>query len=170
MTEASDSIPLASIAEPGGLEDVQINNIKLQREVRAISSKYTKLLKNTVNTREHRATLEDFFFDCIEEVKKIISGRKNIGKVELADFRSSDKLSVLLRLLAREEIVQAVHQIVFRGPKTQSQDRQHPQKKPNVFGAGSPEDLLPSLQPETNQRKSRAHQRAQRANNDHSFS
>lgn len=136
MTEVSDSVPLVSIAEPGGLEDVQINNIKLQREVRAISSKYTKLLKNTVNTREHRATLEDFFFDCIEEVKKIISGRKNIGKVELADFRSSDKLSVLLRLLAREEIVQAVHQIVFRGPKTQSQDRQHPQKKPNVFGAG----------------------------------
>lgn len=47
MTEVSESVPVAPIRR-SGLEDMQISNIKLQREVQTINKKYTRLLKSTV--------------------------------------------------------------------------------------------------------------------------
>lgn len=115
MTEPGDSIQIGKPADfPLPLASIEARNIKLEKEVRAINHKYTALLKNTVNVRDHRTTLEDFFFNCIEEVKKVIAGRKRVVHTDLNDFRSDDKLNLLLKLLGRDEIVQAVYQVVFK--------------------------------------------------------
>lgn len=67
-----------------------------------MNSKYSKLLKDTVDRETGRTELEDFFFNCIQEVKKEICSRRKTLSCDFKDFRHDDKVKVLLTLLTHE--------------------------------------------------------------------
>jgi hypothetical protein len=117
--------------------DVQKKSIKFQNAVHA-------------NYFLEKGELEDFFLDCIEEVKKEIKKRKNqqipfaklsasassksLYKADdepgLKDFTSSDKRKVVELIVCREEVVRMLQELIF--PK--NMQRKHRPTTGNTHG------------------------------------
>jgi hypothetical protein len=109
------------------------NTIKhLQNQI-SIQKKSMKMQKSVhASYFLEKGELEDFFLDCIEEVKKDIRKRKSQNiqnskltfsssakslhkteEVSLTDFKLSDKKKVVELVVAREEVIKLLQELIF---------------------------------------------------------
>jgi len=105
----------------------ELRTVKIQRDA---TKKQAALLRATiVEESTGRKELEEFFLDCIEDVKKGIERRRRkaagVGKltevqevllqkpVELHDFMSQDRKKVVESLLSRDEVLSMLFDSIF---------------------------------------------------------
>ena len=76
---------------------------------------------------ESANSMENFFFDTVNEIRKSIAVRKKIRECSLEEFRKEDKLELLIRILSNDEILVYLHEKIFgrksdNNPETGSQN------------------------------------------------
>ena len=124
--------------------------MKMQRD--AEKKEALKLRASMVTDQTGRKELEEFFLDCIEEVKKTIDRRRrkaaSNGKmtaiqeallqkpIELHDFMAQDRKAVLETLLSRDDVLATLFDSIFPPKAKMAPNMQGPE------GGGDLQELL----------------------------
>ena len=99
--------------------------IGLKSQLRTQKNKSSRMKSRETDHQVQRTEMEEFFYECIEEVKREIITRKQTlsyltpykyrtMQKQMLNFSTSDKRKVLELLLSNDQLISSLYQIIFR--------------------------------------------------------
>ena len=146
------------------LDKLQVNMDLLRQQLQVERVQNRELKNEKANFISERSQLEEFFLECVDEVKKEISKRKDIQsnskfshkstknsisslptlKSRFSQFTSSDKQQVIEMLFQNDSVLLFLYEKLFPVTSLQSMQPQRNLQSAKIMQAGSQLSLLQS--------------------------